>query len=75
MTHAWRSHVKKIIQCLYLAKLNAVLRIGYIAEMEQRRYDDLEIAGRYWFEPAARHYFSSNNVRLLAYVFTGGDPH
>ena len=26
------------------------------------------------FEPIVRHYFSSNNVRLLAYVFTGGDP-
>ena len=27
-----------------------------------------------WFEPTVRHYFSSNDVRLLAYVFTGGDP-
>ena len=27
-----------------------------------------------WFELALRHYFSSNNVRLLAYVFTRGDP-
>ena len=27
-----------------------------------------------WFEPAVCHYFSSNNVRFLAYVFTGGDP-
>ena len=26
------------------------------------------------FEPAVNHYFSSNNVRLLAYVFTGEDP-
>ena len=42
--------------------------------MVERRYDDLEIAGQCWFEPAVRHYFSSNNVRLLAYVFTDGDP-
>ena len=27
-----------------------------------------------WFEPAACHYFSSNNVCLLAHVFTRGDP-
>ena len=27
-----------------------------------------------WFEPTLRHYFSSNNVRSLAYVFTSGDP-
>ena len=27
----------------------------------------LESKGR-WFEPTVRHYFSSNNVRLLAYT-------
>ena len=27
------------------------------------------------FKPAVNHYFSSNNVRLLAHVFTGEDPH
>ena len=26
-----------------------------------------------WFESAVRHYFYSNNVRLLAYIFTGED--
>ena len=26
------------------------------------------------FDPAVNHYFSSNNVRLLAQVFTGEDP-
>ena len=26
-----------------------------------------------WFEPTVRHYFPSNNVRLLAYVYTGED--
>ena len=31
------------------------------------------ISGNCWFEPAVRHYCSSNNVRLFAYVFTGGD--
>ena len=25
------------------------------------------------FEPAVNHYFSSNNVRFLAHVFTGED--
>ena len=30
------------IHCLYLAKLNLILRIGYIAEMVERRNDDLE---------------------------------
>ena len=59
---------------LYLAKLNQVLRIGVIAQVVERRNNDLEIAGQWWFEPAACHYFSSNNARLLAYVFTGGDP-
>ena len=32
------------IHCLYLAKLNPVLRIGVIAQMVERRNDDLEIA-------------------------------
>ena len=59
------------IHCLYLAKLDQVLRIGVIAQMVERWNDYLEIAGQCWFEPAACHYFSSNNVRLLAYVFTG----
>ena len=62
------------IQCLYLAKLNPVFRIGTIAQMAKRRNDDLEIAEQCWFEPALCHYFSSNNVRLFAYVFTGGYP-
>ena len=62
------------IHCLYLAKLNPVLRIRAIAQMVERRNDDLEIAEQCWFEPALCHYFSSNNVRLFAYVFTGGDP-
>ena len=62
------------INCLYLAKLNPVLRIGVIAQMVERRNDDLDIAGQCLFEPALRHYFSSNNARLFAYIFTGGDP-
>ena len=62
------------IHCLYLAKLNPVLRIGAIAQMVERRNDDLEIAEQCWFEPALCFYFSSKNVRLFAYVFTGGDP-
>ena len=62
------------IHCLHLAKLNLVLRIGVIAQMIERRNDDLEISGQCWSEPAACHYFSSNNVHLLAYVFTGGEP-
>ena len=61
------------IYCLYLAKLNPVLRIGAIAQMVERRNDVLEIAKQCWFEPAPCNYFSSNNVRLFAYVFTGGD--
>ena len=31
--------------CLYLAKLNPVLRIGVIAQMVERRNDHIEIAG------------------------------
>ena len=61
------------IHCLYLAQLNSVFRIGAIAQMVERRNDDLEIAEQSWFEPALCHYFSSNNVRLFAYVFTGVD--
>ena len=59
---------------LYLAKLNPVLRIGAIAQMLERRNDDQDIAEQCWFEPAPCHYFSSNNFRVFAYVFTGGDP-
>ena len=40
------------IHCLYLAKLNPVLCIGAIAQMVERRNDDLEIAEQWWFEPA-----------------------
>ena len=70
-----RAHPRLIfIHCLYLAKLNPVLRIGAIAHMVERWNDDLEIAEQCWFEPAPCHYFSSDNGRLLAYVFTGGDP-
>ena len=47
------------IHCLYLAKLTPVLRIDVIAQMVERRNDDLEIAGQCWFEPAACHYFLS----------------
>ena len=56
------------IHCLYLAKLNQTPRMGVISQVVEHRNDDLEIAGQYWFDPAACHYFSSNNVRLLAYV-------
>ena len=52
------------IHCLYLANLNPILRIGYIAQMVERTNDDLVIAGKCCFEPAVRHYFPSNNVRF-----------
>ena len=42
--------------------------------MVERQNDDLEIAEKCWFEPALLYYFSSNNVRLFGYVFTGGNP-
>ena len=60
--------------CLYLAKLNPVLRIGVIAQMVERRNYGLDIARQCRFEPAVRHYFSANNDRLFAYIFTSGDP-
>ena len=44
------------IHCLYLATLNPVLGIGAIAQMVERRNDDLEIAEQCWFEPALCHY-------------------
>ena len=70
-----RAHPRLIfINCLYLAQLNPVLRIGSKAQMVEHRNDDLETAEQCWFEPAPCHYFSSNYVRLLAYVFTGRDP-
>ena len=62
------------LHCLYLAKLNPVLRIGAIAQTVERRNGDLEIVEQCLFEPALCHYFFYNNVRLFAYVFTGGDP-
>ena len=45
------------IHYLYLAKLNPVLRIGAIAQMLERRNDDLEIAEQCWFLPALCHFF------------------
>ena len=62
------------MHCLYLAKLNPVLRIGATVQMVERRSDDLEIAEQCWFESALCLFFSSNNVSLFAYVFTNGDP-
>ena len=47
--------------------------IGY-AQMTERRNDHVEIDGQCWFETAVCPCFSSNNGRLLACVFTGGDP-
>ena len=41
--------------CLYLAKLNPILLIGYIAQKVEHRNDDLQNAGQCWFEPAVRH--------------------
>ena len=46
------------------------IQSGAIAQLVERWNDDLEIAGSY----PLYMYFSSNNVRLLAYVFTVGDP-
>ena len=59
------------IHCLYLAKLNPVLCIGLHSSVGRAlgRW-----SGDRWFEPAERHYFYSNNIRLLPYVLTGGDP-
>ena len=54
------------IHCLYLAKLNLVLRIGTIAQVVERRNDDLEMLNSSCSSPLL--------VRLFAYVFTGGDP-
>ena len=63
------------IHCLYLAKLNPVLRIGAIAQMVERRNDDLEIAEQCWFEPSPCHYFFPTMFACLhVYVFTRGDP-
>ena len=62
------------IHCLFLATLIPVLRIGAIAQMVERRNDDLENAEQCWFEPALCHFFLGNNVGLFAYVFTCGDP-
>ena len=67
------NHVFIFIHCLYLAKLNPVLRIGAIAQMVERRNGDLEIAVECWLKPAPCHYFSSDNIRLFAFVFTGRD--
>ena len=51
-----RTHPRLIvIHCLYLAKLNPVLRIGAIAQMVERRNDVLEIAEQCWFELALCH--------------------
>ena len=59
------------IHCLYLAKLNPVLRIGNIGQLVERLNDDRESADS---SPLYGTIFSSNTIHLLAYVFTGGDP-
>ena len=60
----------KTIVWFFLAKLNPILWIrGHSAvgrALDRCSWDC-------WFEPAIRHYFSSINVGLLAYVFTGRD--
>ena len=40
-----------------------------MAPMVERRNYDLDIARQ-----CVRHYFSANNDRLFAYIFTSGDP-
>ena len=42
--HMAQPHVI-FMHCLYLAKLNPVLRIGRVAQLEEHWTDDLEIAG------------------------------
>ena len=61
------------IHCLHLAKLNPVLRIGVIAQMVERRNDDLE-SSTMLVRARCTPLFFSNNDRLLEYVFLGGDP-
>ena len=56
------------IHCLYLAKLNPILRIGDKDQLVKRWDNNQEIA------VSSPLYFSSKNIRFLAYVFTGGDP-
>ena len=60
-----------LIHCLYLAKLNPVLRIGWHGSVGRalERW-----SGNWLFAPVVRYSFSSQNVRLLAYVFTDEDP-
>ena len=54
--------------------LNSVLRIGVIAQMVERRNDDLECWTILVRARCTPLFFFSNNDRLLAYVFIGGDP-
>ena len=53
---------------LYSKSLNPTLHISQPTSVGSVL--GLKSKGR-WFEPAVNHYFSSNNVRLLAHVFTG----
>ena len=53
------------INCLHLAKLNPVLRIGAITQMVERRNDDLEIAEQCWFEPALCQIFFFQQYSLV----------
>ena len=53
-------------------KLNPTLHISPSSSVESAL--GFKSKGRS-FEPAENQYFSSNNVRLLAHVFTGQDPH
>ena len=63
-----QSH-EKFIQGLYLAKVNLLLRIDYIAQMVDRRKYDLEIAGQCSFKPAVPHDYTTTFQPHLSQTF------
>ena len=63
------------IHCLYLAKLNPVPRIGAIAQIVERRNNDLEIAEQCWFEPALCSYFSSDTMFACFHTSLQAETH
>ena len=60
----------RLIKVAAKFKLNTITCIGWNSSVGKEL---IQFRGC-WIETAVLHYLSSNNVRLLAYIFTEGDP-
>ena len=71
MIHAWAQPRVIFIHCIYLAKCNTEVRIGDMAQLEERLDDDLKVAGSAW---CVSLFFFQQSRLVSIHVFTVGDP-